>query len=78
MVTVEEAALDGGFGSAVVEAASDMHLNTANTRRMGIPDRYIEHGDRKELLADIGLDSHGIKLVCRDLARQVEQPTWQS
>lgn len=78
VVTVEEAALDGGFGSAVIEAASDMQLNTANTRRLGIPDRYVEHGDRKELLADIGLDAHGIKSTCRDLARQVEQPSWQS
>lgn len=77
VVTVEEAALDGGFGSAVVEAAADMQLNAAATRRMGIPDRYIEHGDRNELLADLGLNSQGIAAACRELARQ-ESPSWQS
>jgi 1-deoxy-D-xylulose-5-phosphate synthase len=76
VLTVEEAALSGGFGSAVLEAASEMHLDTSRIRRLGIPDRFIEHGERGLLLSDIGLDGSGIRSACRELAEQVEQPTW--
>lgn len=67
IVTVEEAALAGGFGSAVLEAASEAGLDTRHVRRLGIPDRFIEHGDRAELLSDLGLDTQGILQVCRQL-----------
>ena len=50
----------GGFGSAVLEAAADAGLNTSHIRRLGIPDKFIEHGERGELLADLGLDALGI------------------
>ena len=66
MVTVEEAALMGGFGSAVLEAAADAGLDTSRVRRLGIPDQFIEHGERGELLADLGLDAAGIAAACRD------------
>ncbi len=57
VVTVEEGALMTGFGSAVLEAVSDAGLNTSHVRRLGIPDRFIEHGERGELLAALGLDT---------------------
>ncbi|CAE7414962.1 dxs_2 [Symbiodinium sp. CCMP2456] len=68
VVTVEEAQLAGGFGSAVLEACSDAGVSTAHLRRLGIPDVYVEHGDREELLADLGLDSAGILKTCQELA----------
>ena len=68
VVTVEEGALMTGFGSAVLEAASDSGMNTSHIRRLGIPDRFIQHGDRAELLAEIGLDPTGIANTCRTLA----------
>jgi 1-deoxy-D-xylulose-5-phosphate synthase len=80
VVTVEEGALMGGFGSAVLEAACDAGLNTGHIRRLGAPDRFVEHGDRAELLADLGLDEEGIAEACRqsasgpDLLAGVEQP----
>lgn len=58
----------GGFGSAVLEAASDAGLDTSRLRRLGVPDRFIEHGARDELLADLGLDSQGIAHACHRLA----------
>jgi 1-deoxy-D-xylulose-5-phosphate synthase len=70
VVTVEEGQLMGGFGSAVLEAASDAGLDTSRIRRLGIPDRYIEHAERSELLADLGLDQTGIVQVCRELAER--------
>jgi 1-deoxy-D-xylulose-5-phosphate synthase len=45
VITVEEGALMGGFGSAVLEAVADAGLSAAHVRRLGIPDRFIEHGD---------------------------------
>ena len=60
----------GGFGSAVLEAASDAGLDTSRIRRLGVPDRFIEHAERAELLADLGLDQTGIVQVCRELAER--------
>ena len=71
-LTVEEGCLMGGFGSAVLEAASEMGLDTSRIKRLGIPDRFIEHGERAELLADLGLDASGIAAACRELAEQGE------
>jgi 1-deoxy-D-xylulose-5-phosphate synthase len=73
-VIVEEGALMGGFGSAVLEAASDAGLDTSRVRRLGIPDQFIEHGGRDELLSDLGLDAVGIAESCRKLA-QAKQPS---
>jgi 1-deoxy-D-xylulose-5-phosphate synthase len=69
VVTVEEAALMAGFGSAVLEVAADEGLDTGHVRRLGIPDQYIEHAERGELLADLGLDATGIASACRQLAQ---------
>lgn len=55
VVTVEEGTLEGGFGSALLEAANTAGLDTRNVVRAGLPDRFIEHGERHELLAECGL-----------------------
>ena len=60
VITVEENTVCGGFGSAVLEAANAANVSTANLKCLGIPDRFIEHGEREELLADIGLDVAGL------------------
>jgi 1-deoxy-D-xylulose-5-phosphate synthase len=72
VVTIEEGCLMGGYGSAVLEAASEMSLDTGRVKRLGIPDRFIEHADRSELLADLGLDAQGIASACRELAERGE------
>jgi len=60
VVTVEEGTLTGGFGAALLEEANNAGLDTRHIVRMGIPDRFIEHGERNELLAELGLDVDGI------------------
>src|SRR5207237_5671400 len=61
IVTVEEAYLAGGFGSAVLELLEENGLlDTVRVVRMGVPDRIITHGDPKLLLAKSGLDADGI------------------
>ena len=72
VVTVEEAALAGGFGSAVLEVAADEGIDARHVRRIGIPDEFIEHGERSELLADLGIDSAGIVKTCKELAGQLQ------
>ncbi|NIP85994.1 MAG: 1-deoxy-D-xylulose-5-phosphate synthase, partial [Planctomycetales bacterium] len=68
VVTIEEASLMGGFGSAVLEAANQAGVQDAVIHRLGIPDEFIEHGDRGELLAELGLTAAGIAETCRLLA----------
>jgi 1-deoxy-D-xylulose-5-phosphate synthase len=61
IVTVEEAYLAGGFGSAVMELLEENGmLDTVKIVRMGVPDRIVTHGDAKLLLAKYGLDADGI------------------
>ncbi len=60
IITVEENALSGGFGSAVLEFAEAHNINNVVIKRMGIPDEFIEHGSRDQLLSDLGLDKNGI------------------
>lgn len=57
--TIEEHVLQGGFGSAVLEAAAEMGERPAIVR-FGVEDRYIQHGDHKHLLAEVGLDDESI------------------
>ena len=68
VLTVEENALQTGFGSAVLEAVNDAGVHAVPIRRLGLPDRFVEHGERGELLADLGLDAAGIAAACRALS----------
>ena len=59
LLTIEEGVLSGGFGSAV---STFLHENNFTNKliRLGIPDNFVEHGTRKELLEDLGLTSDNI------------------
>jgi 1-deoxy-D-xylulose-5-phosphate synthase len=70
VITVEENTLNGGFGSAVLEAANDAGLPTQSIKRLGLPDRYIEHGERAELLSDLGLDVAGLMASAHQMAQK--------
>ncbi len=60
LVTVEENAVMGGAGSAVAEALAEMGI-TIPLLHLGLPDRFVEHGDPAVLLARCGLDAAGIE-----------------
>jgi 1-deoxy-D-xylulose-5-phosphate synthase len=68
VLTIEEASLMGGFGSAVLELANEAGLSTAHVRRLGLPDRYVLHAEREEQLAEVGLDVDGIVRAVTALA----------
>ena len=65
-LTVEENVLQGGFGSAVIEAATD-HGEEFKIHRLGLPDTFIEHGTLKELWADLKIDAEGITATVKEL-----------
>jgi 1-deoxy-D-xylulose-5-phosphate synthase len=60
IVTVEENVLLGGFGSAVLELINDAGLGNIRVKRIGIPDEFVEQGDREQLLSFYGIDEDGI------------------
>jgi len=62
VLTIEEAILQGGFGSAILEYAHDQGFNHAIIDRVGIPDKFIEHGNVNELLNEIGMTADNIAL----------------
>src|SRR5262249_36521399 len=70
VVTVEEGTLEGGFGSALLEAANAAGLDARNVIRLGLPDRFVEHAERGELLADLGLNVDGL---CRTVREALER-----
>jgi 1-deoxy-D-xylulose-5-phosphate synthase len=59
LVSVEENVLDGGAGSAVLEALARLRLER-RVLRLGLPDEFVEHGDPGLLLRQCGLDAEGI------------------
>lgn len=73
LVTIEENVVAGGFGSAVLETCSRLGLPTERLRILGIPDEFVEHGDRDELLADLGLDAEGLCRAVRALVSDYEE-----
>ncbi len=66
VVTVEEGAAMGGFGSALIECAVAQRLDTRSIRTLALPDQFIEHGDRNDLLNDHGLSPAAIAQTCRE------------
>jgi 1-deoxy-D-xylulose-5-phosphate synthase len=68
IVTIEENSIVGGFGSGIVEYFSDKNYKN-DIIRIGIPDKFIEHGTQAELHDLIGIDANGIfekvKVFCK-------------
>src|SRR6266702_2002791 len=64
LVTIEENAVQGGAGSAVAEALAARAIVTP-LLQLGLPDRFVDHGDQAQLLASIGLDKAGIVAAVR-------------
>lgn len=60
IVTVEDNILAGGFGSAVLEYINNQSMQWVKLLRLGLPDKFIEHGKRSELLRQYSLDSEGV------------------
>jgi 1-deoxy-D-xylulose-5-phosphate synthase len=75
VVTVEDGCLMGGFGSAVLEWMVD-HGYSSQVRRLGIPDRVVEHGEQIQLHAECGFDPEGIMNAVRELCEVSHESTF--
>ncbi len=71
LVTLEEAVLQGGFGSSVLEYYNEQQQEV-NVSRIGIPDAFIEHGDVPELLNEIHISVEDLK---KQIKSQLQQAT---
>jgi len=69
IITVEENNLIGGFGSYINSFIFNNNLDT-RVKSLGIPDKFIEHGPRKVLLKNVGLDPEGIAAEIRKAAQK--------
>ena len=66
VITIEDGIRNGGMGSAVVEWMSD-HQYTPRIVRLGLPDRFVEHGSVAELQSLLGIDCAGIKKAIKEI-----------
>ncbi len=66
IITLEDASIIGGLGSAVIEYMNDNSYK-AKIVRLGIPDKFVEHGTQEELYRDCGYDAEGIAKSVRNL-----------
>ncbi|HMJ69697.1 MAG TPA: 1-deoxy-D-xylulose-5-phosphate synthase [Cyclobacteriaceae bacterium] len=66
VITVEDGCLQGGFGSAILEFMADNNYS-AEVRRLGIPDRVIEHGEQAELFQECKFDAAGIEQAALEM-----------
>ncbi len=69
VITVEENALQGGFGSAVLELFEEAGLTGLQVKRLGVGDSFVEHGAPEILRRKLGIDAEGIIQAARDLGR---------
>jgi 1-deoxy-D-xylulose-5-phosphate synthase len=74
LITVEEAALMGGFGSAVMELLESRNLQGCHLLRIGVPDRLIPHGSPNLLHAKYGIDADGIYEKIRSFIQNCYSP----
>ena len=66
VISIEDHAIQGGMGSAVLEFMAD-HGYSAHVKRLGIPDRWIEHGTQPELYAECGFDDKALIAAVKEM-----------
>ena len=67
VVTVEENMVQGGFGSAVLECLADLGVANYQLKRLGIADRFVEHGNQSILRSNHGLTGDAIAAAAKDI-----------
>jgi 1-deoxy-D-xylulose-5-phosphate synthase len=68
VITVEDHSISGGFGSAVLETATQLNLPVGFFKRLGMPaERFVRHGSRAGQLAEVGIDAAGIAATVQEL-----------
>lgn len=77
VVTVEENALNGGFGSGILEFIEKENIKNTVVKRIGLPDKFVTHGTMDELRAMYNLNSDGIARITADFFKgNLEGELW--
>ncbi|WP_218081537.1 1-deoxy-D-xylulose-5-phosphate synthase [Anthocerotibacter panamensis] len=74
VVTVEEGCLPGGFGSGVLETLNDVEVRVP-VYRIGVPDEFVHHAKREQLLAELGLTGDRIAQRILDVMQRQQVPS---
>ena len=70
VMTIEENALQGGFGSAVMEMFQEASFFPRRFKRLGLPDEFVIHGSQATLRDLLGIDAQGIERAALELCEQ--------
>jgi 1-deoxy-D-xylulose-5-phosphate synthase len=70
LITVEDHAVAGGFGSALIEFLADQNITGVEIKRLGVPDRFIPHGTQDELRKMCGFDKDAIAQAALQIMRR--------
>ena len=73
LVSIEENAVMGGAGSACAELLAELGI-AVPLLLLGLPDRFVDHGDTQQLLAIAGLDAAGIEQSIRERFAELLAP----
>jgi len=71
VITIEEGVINGGFGDGVCSFLLENGYK-GEMKRLGLPDSYVEHGGRAQILNDLSLDDSGIKNMVKNLVATIE------
>jgi len=76
IITIEDGTIVGGFGSAVIEFINEKNYHT-KVNRLGVPDKFIEHGTQHELYRECGFDEDSIyqtvkSIIISDRAKNIK------
>jgi len=72
VITIEENTLAGGFGSGILEILADHGMGHVHVKRLGVNDRFVEHGPQNSLRCDYGLDATAIVKAALEMLGQKE------
>ena len=72
VLTIEEGVINGGFGDGVCSCLLENGYK-GEMKRLGLPDSYVEHGGRAQILNDLSLDNSGIKNMVKNLFDTIEE-----
>ncbi|MDD3841888.1 MAG: transketolase C-terminal domain-containing protein [Candidatus Izemoplasmatales bacterium] len=67
-IVLEDVTVSGGLGSSIFEVGQSLGMDTKNIRIIGLPDRFIEHGDVKDLYQKYGLDDEAIMSLINQIS----------
>jgi len=72
VLTIEEGVIEGGFGDGVSSFLVENGFK-GNFKRLGLPDSYVQHGSRSQILSHLSLDDSGIKTKVLELIDEVKE-----